>query len=159
MTVAPWPFPDQASGMRAYLVLGALDTTFALPVAFARSVVRIEALTRAPLAPLHVLGLANLRGEIVAVICLASRLDPNAEPAGVGSLAVVLECGVETLALAVQSIGDVIDARDEDVAPMQIHVDVRRAALMSGVLRWGAALIPILDPPALFNFRRPGEAA
>ena len=159
MTVAPWPFPDGASGMRSYLVLGALEATFALPVAFARSVFRIEALTRAPLAPAHVLGLANLRGEIVAAVCLARRLDPNAEPAGVGSLAVVLECGVETLALAVQSIGDVIDARDEDVAPMPIHVDVRRAALMSGVLRWGAALIPILDPPALIDFRRSGEAA
>jgi hypothetical protein len=39
-----------------------------------------------------------------------------------------------------------------------IHVDVRRAALMSGVLRSAAALIPILDPPNLCDFRRSGEA-
>jgi purine-binding chemotaxis protein CheW len=159
MTVAPWSLAGAASGARMYLALRALDSNFALPVAFARSVFRIEALTRVPLAPPYVLGLANLRGEIVAAICLTRRLDPDAPIAGIGSLAVVLELGAETFALAVQEIGDVIHASDDDVAPMPIHVDVRRAAPMSGVLRSGPALIPILDPPSLFDFRRFGEAA
>jgi purine-binding chemotaxis protein CheW len=159
VTAAPWPLSDAAPGARAYLSVRALDTTFALPVALARSVFKIDALTRVPLAPPHLLGLANLRGEIVAAVCLARRLDPNARLSGVGALAVALELGDETFALAVQEIGDVIHARDEDVAPMPIHVDVRRAALMSGVLRSGLALVPILDPPSLFDFHRFGESA
>lgn len=154
MTVATRPLPDAASGVRAYLALRALDSTFALPVACARSVFKIEALTRVPLAPPYLSGLANLRGEIVAVVCLARRLDPNARLSGVGGLAVVVEWAVETFALAVQEIGDVIHARDDEAAPMPVHVDIRRAALMSGVLRSGSALVPILDPPSLFDFHR-----
>jgi purine-binding chemotaxis protein CheW len=154
MTVSTRPISDTASGVRAYLTLHALDSTFALPVACARSVFKIEALTRVPLAPPYLSGLANLRGEIVAVVCLARRLDPNARLSGVGRLAVVVEWGVETFALAVQEIGDVIHADDGEAAPMPIHVDIRTAALMSGVLRSGLALIPILDPPSLFDFHR-----
>ncbi len=159
MTMAPWSHLDGAPGVRAFLALRALDETFALPVAFARSVFKIEALTRVPLERPHLIGLVNLRGQIVAAVCLARRLDPNASVAGVGALAIVLEFGVETFALAVHEIGDVIHARDEDVTPMPIHVDVRRAALMSGLLRSGPALVPILDPPSLFDFRPSGEAA
>jgi purine-binding chemotaxis protein CheW len=159
MTVAPRSFLDASSGVRPYLAVSALGADFAVPVALTRLVFRIEALTRVPLAPRHFLGLVNLRGEIVAAICLACRLDRNAEPAGIGSLAVVLENGVESFALAVEAIGDVIDARNEDIAPMPFHVDVRRAALTSGMLRLGAALVPILDPPALFDFRQSSDAA
>jgi len=159
MSIAPLSPAGAPVGSRAYLALRALDQTFALPVAFAQSVFKIEALTRVPLAPTHLVGLANLRGAIVAIVCLASRLDPSARPLGVGALAVVLELGVETFALAVQEIGDVIHARDEDLAPTPIHVDVRRAALMDGVLRQGMALVPILDPPNLFDVRRRIEAA
>ena len=159
MSAAPWSLADVAPSANAYLALRAHDSNFALPIAFARSVFKIEALTRVPLAPPHLLGLANLRGEIVATICLARRLDPNARAAGVGALAVVLELGADTFALAVNEIGDVVNARDEDVTPTPIHVDARRAALISGVLRCGSALVPILDPPSLFDFRHAGEAA
>lgn len=100
-----------------------------------------------------------MRGQIVAAVCLARRLDPNARLSGIGALAVVLEVGIEVFALAVQEIGDVVYARDNELIPMPIHVDVRRAALMSGMLRSGSALVPILDPPSLFDFHHSAEAA
>lgn len=101
----------------AYLTLRAIDQTFALPIQFARSIFKIEALTRVPLAPPHLVGLSYLRSGIVGIVCLGRRLDPDASALGVGALAVAIELGAETFALAVQQIGDVIHAHAEDPSP------------------------------------------
>ena len=71
---------ERPAGRQAYLLVFALNETFALPIAFARSGLRIENLAPAPSARSHVVGFANLGGAAVAVVCLARRLEPNARP-------------------------------------------------------------------------------
>ena len=143
----------------AYLTLRALEQTFALPLEFARSVFKIDAVTRVPLASSHVVGLSYLRGGIVAIVCLARRLEPDAPALGVGALAVEIELGVETFALAVEEIGDIIHVHAEDVSPIADHADLGRSGVMAGVIRSGAALLPVLDPFSIFDVARVADAA
>jgi purine-binding chemotaxis protein CheW len=150
---------DLAASGAAYLTLRTLDQAFALPIEFARSAFKIEALTRVPQAPPHLLGLSIWRGGIVAIVCLARRLDRDALPLGVGAIAVSIELDGETFALAVQEIGDILHARAEDISEAASHVDLQHSALMAGVLRSGAMLIPILDPFGVFDICRRAEAA
>jgi purine-binding chemotaxis protein CheW len=150
---------DQVSvGGDAYLTLRALDQTFALPIEFARSVFKIEGLTRVPQAPSHLVGLSNLRGGIVGVVCLASKLDPDAPALGVGALAVAIELGAETFALAVQEIGEVTHAHAEDVSAAK-HVNRWQPAMMARIIRSGANLLPVLDPFGVFDISPVAEAA
>ena len=146
-------------GGDAYLTLRALDQTFALPIEFARSVFKIESLTRVPQAPSHLLGLSHLRGGIVGVVCLASRLDPDAPALGVGALAVAIELGTETFALAVQEIGEVMHAHAEDISLAAKHANRWQPAMMAGFIRSGAKLLPVLDPFSVFDICRVAEAA
>ena len=151
---------DQVSlGGDAYLTLRALDQTFALPIEFARSVFKIEGLTRVPQAPSHLIGLSNLRGGIIGVVCLASRLDPDAPALGVGALAVAIELGAETFALAVQEIGEVTHAHAEDMSAAAMHVNRWQPAMMAGIIRSGAKLLPVLDPFGVFDISPVAEAA
>jgi purine-binding chemotaxis protein CheW len=143
----------------AYLTLRALEQTFALPLEFARSIFKIDAVTRVPLASSHIMGLSYLRGGIVAIVCLARRLQPDAPALGVGALAVAIELGVETFALAVEEIGDIVHVRGEDVSPIAEHADLGRSGVMVGVIRSGAALLPILDPYSIFDIARVADAA
>jgi len=143
----------------AYLTLRALEQTFALPLEFARSVFKIDAVTRVPQASSHVVGLSYLRGGIVAIVCLGRRLEPDAPTLGVGALAVAIELGVETFALAVEEIGDIIHVHGEDVSPIADHADLGRSGLMAGVIRSGAALLPVLDPFSIFYVTRVADAA
>ena len=143
----------------AYLTLRALEQTFALPLEFARSVFKIDAVTRVPQASSHVVGLSYLRGGIVAIVCLARRLEPEAPALGVGALAVEIELGVETFALAVEEIGDIIHVHGEDVSPIADHADLGRSGVMAGVIRSGAALLPVLDPYGIFDVARVADAA
>lgn len=150
---------DQVSvGGDAYLTLRALDQTFALPIEFARSVFKIEGLTRVPQAPSHLVGLSNLRGGIIGVVCLANKLDPEAPALGVGALAVAIELGAETFALAVQEIGEVTHADAEDISAAK-HVNRWQPAMMAGIIRSGAKLLPVLDPFGVFDIRPVAEAA
>jgi purine-binding chemotaxis protein CheW len=150
---------DQVSvGSAAYLTLRALDQTFALPIEFARSVFKIEGLTRVPQAPSHLVGLSNLRGGIIGVVCLANKLDPDAPALGVGALAVAIELGAETFALAVQEIGEVTHAHAEDISAAK-HVNRWQPAMMAGIIRSGANLLPVLDPFGVFDISPVAEAA
>jgi purine-binding chemotaxis protein CheW len=144
---------------KAYLTLSALEQTFALPLEFARSVFKIDALTRVPLASSHVVGLSHLRGGIVAIVCLARRLEPDAPTLGVGALAVEIELGVETFALAVEELGDIIHVHTEDLSPIADNADLGRSGVMAGVIRSGAALLPVLDPYSIFDVARVADAA
>jgi purine-binding chemotaxis protein CheW len=115
---------DQVSvGGDAYLTLRALGQTFALTIEFARSVFRIEGLTRVPQAPSYLVGLSNSRGGIVGVVSLAGKLDPDAHTLAVGALAVAIELGTETFALAVQEIGEVMHAHGVHISPAAKHVN------------------------------------
>lgn len=142
----------------AYLTLLALDQTFALPIEFARSVFKIEGLTRVPQAPSHLVGLSNLRGGIIAVVCLANKLDPDAPALGVGALAVAIELGAETFALAVQEIGEVTHAHAEDISAAK-HVNRWQPPMMDGIIRSGAKLVPVLDPFGVFDISPVAEVA
>jgi len=99
-------------GAGFFLIVQAWGRDFALPIGCARSIFRIEALTRAPLAPPWLLGLANLSGRLTAVVCLNRRLWPDAPPLGAGSLAVAIELGSDALALAVEDVGGVVEAQN-----------------------------------------------
>lgn len=139
---------------RAFLTLRARNRTFALPIEFARSSFRIESLTRVPLAPAHLIGLTNLRGAIVAVVCLSRSIDPAAGASGAGALAVRIEAGGETFALAVHSIGEIVHACPEDASPLSNGEDSPHPAATKGVVRSGATSATILDPLAILDFRR-----
>jgi purine-binding chemotaxis protein CheW len=112
-----------------------------------------------PLASSHVVGLSHLRGGIVAIVCLARRLEPDAPSLGVGALAVAIDLGVETFALAVEEIGDIIHVHAGDSSPIADPADLRRSGVTAGVIRWGAALLPVLDPFSIFDPARVAGAA
>jgi chemotaxis signal transduction protein len=137
------------SGPRFYLTLRARNQTFALPIEFARSVFRIEDLTRLPLAPPHCIGVTNLNGAIVAIACLARRLDAGAQVAGAGALAVAIQIGAETFALAVQDVGQIIHGTPESISNSD---DPSAPASNGGFVRSGALGAPILDPLRIFDF-------
>ena len=144
------PAPIASNQRNAYLILRTLEQNFALPIIFAQSVFRLEALTRIPLAPRHLVGLANLRGRIVPVACLARRLEPLALARGRGSLAIVIDLGVDAFALAVDEIGDVLYVDEKEIFAQPVHLGLKYSAILTGVLQRGSSLAPILDVAKIF---------
>lgn len=115
-----------------WLLVSASGRRFALPVGAVREVIPARSCTRIPGAPVAVCGLLNLRGRIVTVVDLATRL---ALPAGraTGRRVVVLRYADRVVGLEVDEvlrIASLPDGEADDGEPFEM-IDV--AALLGPV--------------------------
>jgi purine-binding chemotaxis protein CheW len=135
---------------RQWVVFGLADERFALPVLNVREVLSEFAIERAPNAQDFVLGLINLRGEIVTVLDGHARLDsPRAVPEPGEPRVVILEAGTDVIGLRVDTVSEVISLEDAEIGPAPAVGDSERAHYISGVVARGAGLIFLLDSMAL----------
>ena len=118
---------------------------FGIPVTQVREVIRVADITRVPQAPAHVRGVANLRGRILAVVELRSRLGlPPAEVTS-RSRIVVVEVRERVLGLLVDVVSQVTKVPEASVVPAPDEVVSTDATYLTGVARWQSRLIILLD--------------
>ncbi len=117
---------------------------FALELTAIREIVPAHAATRLPGSPAWVLGLFNLRGLVLTVIDLASRL--GLEPGPAASV-VVLEVDDRTFGVRVDRVRTVANAEEATVEP----VEAARAAdgLVMGMVRLVDGPAALIDAAAL----------
>ncbi len=135
----------EPEGLR-YLVTEVAGQRIAWELSAVREIVPTRAVTRLPGAPVWVLGLLNLRGMVLTVMDLATRLGL---PAGAGESVVVLEVEGRSLGVRVDVVRSVADAADAAVEP----VDAARGAegLVSGMVRLKEGPAALMDAAALFK--------
>ena len=81
---------------------------FGVDVAHVREVLVHQAITRVPLAPPSVVGVINLRGQIVTAIDLRARLDLPPRDGEASPAFLVVQTGEEPVAFVVDRAGDVL---------------------------------------------------
>ena len=135
-----------APGPELHLLTFALDREeFGIPVTQVREVIRVSDITRVPQAPVHVRGVANLRGRILAVVELRSRLGLPAAELTPRSRVVVVEVRERVLGLLVDAVSQVTKVPEASVVPAPDEVVSTDATYLTGVARWGSRLIILLD--------------
>ncbi len=139
-TEAPSPGPE------LHLVTFALDQeVFGIPIAQVREVIRVAEITRVPQARPHVRGVTNLRGRVLAVVEIRTRM--GLTPAEITPQSRVVVVGVHdrTLGILVDSVSQVVKVPATTVAPAPDEVLSPGADYISGVARWNSRLIILLD--------------
>jgi purine-binding chemotaxis protein CheW len=129
-----------------HLVTFTLDREeFAIPVTQVREVIRVGEITRVPQAPSHVRGVANLRGRILAVVELRTRL--GLEPAVITprSRIIVVEVGDRVLGLLVDAVLQVAKVPADTVTGAPDEVLTPQTDYITGVARWNSRLIILLE--------------
>lgn len=149
MTTTPIESP---AGLRACLVsLG--GEIFAIDVQCVREVVVFEEITRVPLAPPPVIGVANLRGEVIPLVDVRPLLGvvPRRPQRFTKGLVVAVEAGL--IAVAV----DEVIALEPFDAVIALSDAARRkyGACAVGFLARGPALVTLLDATRLIAAVRP----
>jgi purine-binding chemotaxis protein CheW len=135
-----------APGPELHLLTFALDREeFGIPVTQVREVIRVSDITRVPQAPAHVRGVANLRGRILAVVDLRSRLGLPAVELTPRSRVVVVEVRERVLGLLVDAVLQVTKVPEASVVPAPDEVVSTDATYLTGVARWESRLIILLD--------------
>ncbi|OGR03969.1 MAG: hypothetical protein A2511_08755 [Deltaproteobacteria bacterium RIFOXYD12_FULL_50_9] len=93
-------------------------------------------ITKVPLAPDHVVGIMNLRGQIVTVINQSRKIGFTPTPLdGTSSIIIVASKGGEQVGLLVDQIKDVIAVPKRQIAPSPSNVKGAQGKFFAGVVR------------------------
>jgi purine-binding chemotaxis protein CheW len=143
----PAASPDaSAPAAMLHLLTFTLDREeFGIPVTQVREVIRVNGITRVPQVPPHVRGVTNLRGRILAVVEIRTRLGLTEAVITPSSRVVVVEVRGRVLGLLVDRASQVTKVPVESVAPPPEEVVSAETDFLTGVARWDSRLIMLLD--------------
>jgi chemotaxis signal transduction protein len=135
------------SPVQLLVVLG--GERYAVPVDVVLEVVRVGRLTAVPAAPRAVLGVVNLRGEVLPVLDVAGLV--GLAPAAPDRSIVVVEHAGRRAGLAVEAL--------LDVAPLPAVLDEAEGPCLLGSALVDGSLVGVLDVGALFDAVQCGAPA
>jgi purine-binding chemotaxis protein CheW len=142
----------QRDGRGAWLGFSLKGQRYAVSLASVREVIRCGDITPVPGAPEDVLGIVNLRGQIVPVLDgrrrfgLDGELEQGAEDA---QRVIVFDDAGSVVGMRIDVIGDMLEFDASDVAPPPPGRATRRDDPVSGVITRDDAFIALVDVPRL----------
>ncbi len=119
--------------------------TLGIDVHLVQEVMRPLEGTRVPLAPSAVVGLINLRGQIVTAVDLRRRLHLPDRAADEPSMNIVMRTNEEAISLVVDEIGDVIEVSRDTFERVPDSLQGEARQLIRGVHKLNDQLLLVLD--------------
>jgi purine-binding chemotaxis protein CheW len=118
---------------------------FGIDVLKVQEIIRYQEMTRVPLAPPVVLGLINLRGQIVTALDLRRQLGMAERPSDLLPVNVVVRTDDGAVSFLVDEIGDVLRVSEEEFErpPETLHSAARE--LIRGAYKLDDKLLMILN--------------
>jgi purine-binding chemotaxis protein CheW len=126
---------------------------FAVDVRCLREVMVVEKPTAVPGAPAFVRGVANLRGEVIAILDIASVLGLPPSRVGPSGKALVLEPAASQVAIAVDEVLG-LETFDESHSRHDDPVSTGYAAFERGWVEREGTLVTLLDVPGVVEALR-----
>ena len=149
--------PAQTEGMSGkwatFLLAGEM---FALEVENVQEVLMEQPLTPVPRAPEHIVGLLNLRGQIISAIDLRRRLHFPPREAGQSSKLLVVTGSGAQFSVVVDDIHDVLELPPERWRAAPETLDPRHRAFVRTICPIEGAMVLGLDIEALGEEGRAG---
>ncbi len=106
---------------------------------------KLTEITKVPQAPEYVIGILNLRGQIVTVIDLGKKLGLSSIELGDESRNIVVSSHSEYIGLLVDSISDIVKAEREKIEPPPANIGGVQGKFFEGVFKTEENLIGILN--------------
>ena len=127
------------------VIFGLGREEFAVEVTQVREIMRMEEITRMPKSPPFVEGIINLRGQIIAVIDLAKRLNLETSERDGETRIIVVEAEDIKVGMIVGSVSEVLRVSSGAVEPSPTLAADVSAAYLQGVVKQDNRLIILLD--------------
>lgn len=122
---------------------------FGMKTAAVREVFHLAAPTSVPLAPVFVIGLMNLRGRVVTLICARLLLGMRAR--GTAGVAVGFEIDGDSFGLIVDAVEGVVIPDAGPLAPPH-DLPAAAAGLSTGICRVNGRHVTLLDATRMVDF-------
>lgn len=120
---------------------------------------KLMEMTKVPQAPSYVMGILNLRGQIVTIIDLGKKLGLTDVDVSESSRNIIVNSDNEYIGLLVSQIGDVVEADWEKVESPPANIGGVQGFFFKGVFKLKDRLIGILDADRVLSEESISERA
>jgi purine-binding chemotaxis protein CheW len=119
---------------------------YGLPIECVREILRVDEITRVPQAPPHIRGVTNVRGKILPVVEIRTRIGLLPLVPTPASRIVVLEVSGRTLGLLVDREARVAKIKRSQIEPPPEEIVSARTDYVRAVAKQAGGLLILLDP-------------
>lgn len=134
-----------------YLVFQIGNETYGVPLLQVQEIRTYTPATRVPNAPEYVLGVVNLRGNIIAVIDARTRFGLPPLPDEESTVVVVVHVNGKTFGLRLDSVSDVVDIPVDQIQPTPPIASEATQRFLSGVVQVGERVVILLNLREIFD--------
>ncbi|MFQ5462316.1 MAG: chemotaxis protein CheW [Phycisphaerae bacterium] len=121
------------------------DEDYCVNIMHVQEVVLIGQITEMPQVPDHVVGLINLRGNVIPVLDLRIRLNLTAAPPTEHTRIVVINVGAQTVGVIVDAVKEVLSIEADQIQPAPAGLCGSGERYISGVVKLESRLLVLLN--------------
>jgi purine-binding chemotaxis protein CheW len=126
-----------------YIEFGLGDTQYAISIARIHEIIRIQSITEYPNERIFVKGVINLRGKIIPVVCLRTKLQMEDKPYDKSTRIIVLQEEQESFGLLVDRVNRVTSF--DELQPPPNFMGMAAAGLIDAIGTTDERLVHILN--------------
>lgn len=141
----------EARALAKWVTFGIGQEVYGVPVLQAQEVLKVPEIAKVPGAPGHVLGIINLRGNVVTVLDMRRRLRLAERPLDDAARIIVVETGENVAGILVDRIEEVVELAADQLAPLPDVGDRDNANVLSGVAHLGEDMLILVDVDKLLS--------
>jgi len=139
-----------------FLVFSVAGEQYAVALRDLKEILANQELTRVPFTPHDLMGVLNLRGQVVSVLDLHARFGVTAAEKSSETSIIILEHRRDLIGLCVDSVDFVVNLPPEQLEPPPIFSNDILNHFTRAVTRIERQLIVILSSEKLFSFEKSG---
>lgn len=124
---------------------------FAIEVSSIEAIIKLQAITKVPHAPAHVVGVTNLRGNIVPVIDLKKRLNLPENEHNADTRIIVAILQDSKVGMVVDAVSQVIEIDESQIEPTPQITTSIDSAYIRGIVKVEKLLVILLDLAKIFS--------
>ncbi|NEV60515.1 chemotaxis protein CheW [Thiorhodococcus minor] len=129
----------------AYVTFSLADETYAIDVLQVQEVLKMTEIAPVPGVPDYILGIINLRGDVVTVIDGRRRMSlPSREPDDASRI-VVIDAGQQNVGILVDSVAEVVQISPDAVDPAPAVGNDQTSRFILGVTSTDEGLTILID--------------
>ena len=132
------------------------EETYGVQIEAVREIIGVQPVTPLPDVPKHIVGVINLRGRVIPVMCVRTRIGMETAPTTSRTCIVVVMSGEDTVGLMVDTVSEVLDIPDSMVdTPPRVGLGSKH--FLKGLGHDEDSVRLIIDLPVLLG--QPNEEA
>ena len=127
-----------------YICFNLSEEQFAIPLLAVKEVIKLQEVTPVPQMPHHIMGIFNLRGQVITVMDLRKKLNlPTAQTSETAIM--ILNFGKNVLGVVVDSVNFVQTVRENEMQERPMTLAGAASQSVVSVFRKDEKLILVLD--------------